>query len=175
MSVPNQGSMPESGPRPKTARGGAARRGRAMASIVAGELLPGEAIEISTVAELGSFKPVAGTSAAGIAAGVAMSAAIGIGVAPLVRRRRYGVMLTNRRLLFVEANQSTGRFLRMAGSLPREQLARSAVGKRVYLFYDIVERGTGQRLYKLSFPLPARRVGLQIAAALPEVGARRID
>jgi hypothetical protein len=142
-----------------------------MASVVAGELLPGEAIEISTVAELGSFKPVAGTSAAGIAAGVAMSAATGIGLVPLVRRRRYGVMLTNRRLLFIEANQSTGRFRRLAGSLPREQLGRSAVGKRVYLFYDIVERGTGRRLYKLSFPLPARRVGLQIAAALPEVGA----
>ena len=171
MSIPDQGSVPETGHRRPAGEGGAARRFRAMAAVVDGELLPGETIEITTVAELGSIKPVVGTSAAGVAAGVAMAAATGIGVGVVAHRRRYGVMLTNRRLLFIEANQGTGRFLRLAGSLPRDQLGRSAVGKRLYLFYDIVERGTGRRLYKLSFPLPNRRAALQIAAALPEVDA----
>ena len=172
MSVPDQGLTAGSGPRPKAARGGAARRARAMASVAAGELMPGETIEFTTVAELGSFKPVAGGWAAGAAVGVATAVATGIGIIPLIRRRRYGVMLTNRRLLFIEANQRTGRFLRVAGALPLEQIRRSPAGQRVYLSYSLLERATGQGLYKLSFPLPNRRAGLLIAAAIPEVATR---
>lgn len=167
MAVPNQHVTPELAPRQKAPRGGAARRARAMASVVASEMQPGETIELATVAEVGSLAPVAAATAVRVARG----AAAGAGVVPMVRRRRYGVMLTNRRLLFIEANQRTGRFVQVARSLPREKLVRSAVVKRVYVSYSVLEAGTGRKLCKLSFPVPARRDGLQIAAAFAEVAS----
>jgi hypothetical protein len=131
------------------------------------DLEEGEIVEVATVAEIGSMKGPAKKAAIVSAVGFVASLATGRGSFGLARRVRMGVVLTDRRLLFVEMHR-TGKYLRTASEVPRATLARGPVQSRMYLFYDLFDRDSGEPIVKLSFPIPAKPTGQQIADALPE-------
>jgi len=135
------------------------------------ELEDGEAVEVATIAEIGSMKRPAARAGAVTAAGFASMLASGSGVIGLARRVRMGVVLTDRRLIFVTADQTTGRILQTASDAPRSTLARGPIQSRIYLSYDLLDRESGEPILKLSFPLPAKTLGQQIGDALPERAA----
>ncbi len=147
-----------------------ARRGEKLArkifSVV--DLQDGESVEAATVAEIGSIKGSTLRAGAVSAAGAAAALATGTGVIGLGRRVRMGFVLTNRRIIFTAADQTTGKRLHTASETPRSSVARSPVRTKIYLSYDLLDRETGDPIVKVSFPLPAKAVGQQIADALPE-------
>lgn len=132
------------------------------------DLEDGELVEAATMAEIGSMKGPAARAGAVSAVGVVAGLATGTGGFGLARRVRQGVVLTDRRLIFVAADQRTGKFLHVASQGPRSGVSRGPVKTKIYLSYDLLDGETGEPIVKLSFPLPARATGQRIADALPE-------
>lgn len=132
------------------------------------DLEDGESVEVATIAEIGSMKGPAALTGATAAVGMAATLATGFGAYGLARRVRMGVVLTDRRLVFVAADQTTGRMRGIASEGPRSAVARGPVRSKIYLSYDLLDRESGAPIVKLSFPLPAKSLGQQIADALPE-------
>ncbi|HEX2038304.1 MAG TPA: hypothetical protein VHF47_01085 [Acidimicrobiales bacterium] len=120
------------------------------------------------MAEIGSMRGPAAAAGAVSAAGMASALATGFGAFGLARRVRMGVVLTDRRLIFVAADQMTGKMLDVASEGPRSSVARGPVKSKIYLSYDLLDAKTGEPIVKLSYPVPARSIGQQIADALPE-------
>lgn len=133
------------------------------------DLEDGEMVEAATVAEIGSMKGPATEMGATAVVGIAAAVATGFGGYSLARRARMGVVLTDRRLLFVDANQTTGKFLNVAAEWPRAAVARGSVKSKIYLSYELFDREKAEPFVKLSFPLPAKSIGQEIADALPEI------
>lgn len=138
------------------------------------DLETGESVEVATIAEIGSMKGPAAHTGAGAAVGMAASLATGFLTIGLARRVRMGVVLTDRRIIFVAVDQTTGKMRGIASEGPRSGIARGPVQSKIYLSYDLLDRGTGEPIVKLSFPLPAKSLGQQIADGLPELAGSAI-
>lgn len=128
-------------------------------------LEPGEVIEVATVAAVGKV------SARRQFATVAVAAILSAGTVTVVAYSpKRPVVLTNRRLLFLDANEITGRPLeKLVGTLNREGLRAQRQRALLWLKYDLID-GTGAPVVRLSFPLPDRSAGHQIATALGLLG-----
>ena len=128
-------------------------------------LEPGEVIEVATVAAVGKV------SARRQIATVAVAAILSAGTVTVVAYSpKRPVVLTNRRLLFLDANEITGRPLeKLVGTLNREGLRAQRQRALLWLKYDLID-GTGAPVVRLSFPLPNRSAGHQIATALGLLG-----
>lgn len=139
-----------------------ARRNRKVLDAVT--LEDGETVEVVSVAEVGTLRPstedLATTAALGVAA-----LAMGRGMHVVVTRTRCGLVLTDRRLLLVEASKASGKMLGVVLDVPRAGLRRSEVTTRVYLWFDVADTAS-ETAIRLSFPLPNRAEGQQLAAAL---------
>ena len=118
-----------------------------------------------SVAEVGTLRPspeaIGRTAAMGI-----VNVALGRGMIVVVARTRCGLVLTDRRLLLVEASKRSGRMLGVVADIPRAGLRRSEVTTRTYLWFDVADTAT-ETAIRLSFPLPNRAEGRELAAALP--------
>jgi hypothetical protein len=125
--------------------GGRAWRNRRILRAVG--LGDGEVVEVVSIAYIGSFKVVV------------------VGDAGTAIRPSCGVVLTDRRLILVEASARTGRMLGVSADMPRQHLARSEVRVRAFLSFDVFYNHADP--LRLSFPLPNRAEGRQVAAALP--------
>ena len=101
-----------------------------------------------------------------------MTAAVTLGMASAVPyARKRPVVLTNRRLFFLETNDLTGRPLsKLAGSIPREGLRAQRQRALLWLPYNLIDN-TGAPVLRLSFPLPNRKPGQQIAESLGLLGS----
>ena len=128
-------------------------------------LEPGEVIEVATVAAVGKV------STRRQIATVAVTAILSAGtVTAVTYSPKRPVVLTNRRLLFLDANEITGRPLeKLVGVLNREGLRAQRQRALLWLKYDLID-STGAPVVRLSFPLPNRSAGHQIAAALGLLG-----
>ena len=128
-------------------------------------LEPGEVIEVVTVAAVG--KVSARRQIATVAVAAILSAGTVTAVAYSPKRP---VVLTDRRLLFLDANELTGRPLeKLVGALPREGLRAQRQRGLLWLKYDLIDN-TGAPVVRLSFPVPNRSAGHQMAAALGVLG-----
>ena len=126
---------------------------------------PGEVIEIATVAAVD--KVSARRQIATVAVAAILSAGTVTAVAYSPKRP---VVLTKRRLLFLDANEITGRPLeKLVGALSREGLRAQRQRGLLWLKYDLID-STGAPVVRLSFPVPNRSAGHQIAAALGLLG-----
>jgi hypothetical protein len=134
---------------------------------VAPQLAEGERVEIVSVAQVGQV-----STAKVMATGLAVAALTAGTLAVYRTPKKRFVVLTNRRLLLLEANQVTGRATgQIALDLPREALTVLSVKTRrvmlvvptlaVELAVADLEKGL-----KLVFPTPARADGQIIAESL---------
>ena len=129
-------------------------------------LEPGEVIETATVAAVGKV------SARRQIATVAVTTILSAGtVTAVTYSPKRPVVLTNRRLLFLDANEITGRPLeKLVGVLNREGLRAQRQQALLWLKYDLID-SSGAPVVRLSFPLPNRSAGHQIAAGLGLLGS----
>ena len=126
-------------------------------------------MEVPTEAMVGTavLTKTALASAAATAATLAISGGL-IG-AFFVPRKQY-VVLTDRRLLFVEQNQMTGRPMpNLIGELPRSALKTVRVRGRLVPVVTLSVAGEAKGL-KLRVPWPVRRDAYTIAAAFGHSG-----
>ena len=138
----------------------------------AGPLLePGETIEIAVMAEVGqvSMKKQVATAAAVTVLTAGLFTAI-------VHPARRALVLTDRRLLILSVNTVTDRpQSELVAGLPRKELRararksplNAAFGRSIYELTDA--QGSGGVL-RLTYRLPSRKLGAQLAAALGEAG-----
>jgi hypothetical protein len=128
-------------------------------------LEPGEAIEVATVAAVG--KVSTRRQIATVAVTTILSAGTVTAVSYSPKRP---VVLTDRRLLFLDANEITGRPLeKLVGALHREGLRAQRQRALLWLKYDLID-SAGAPVVRLSFPVPNRSAGHQIATALGVLG-----
>ena len=134
---------------------------------LAEDLNPGESVEMVSVAMVGQL-----SVAKSVATGLVVAAATLGTFSAFVRPRKLFVILTNQRLLFLGANETTGRARRgIVMEFPREALStQTARIKRALLLLptalvDIAIAGMDKGI-RLQFPMPARADGLQLGAAL---------
>src|SRR5437764_15450044 len=111
--------------------------------------------------------PVAKVSTRRQIATVAVTALPSAGtVTPVTYSPKRPIVLTNRRLLFLDANEITGRPLeKLVGVLNREGLRAQRQRALLWLKYDVID-STGAPIVRLSFPVPNRSAGHRIAASL---------
>ena len=128
-------------------------------------LEPGEVIEVVTVAAIGKVSPRRQIATVAVAAILSAGTVTAVAYSP-----KRPVVLTNRRLLFLDANEITGRPLeKLVGALPREGLRAQRQRGLLWLKYDLIDN-TGAPVVRLSFPVPNRSAGHQMAAALGVLG-----
>ena len=129
-------------------------------------LEPGETIEVATVAAVGkvSLKRQVATAA--------VTAVLTAGMVTAVTyAQKRPVVLTNRRLLFLDFNNLTGKPLeKLVGQVPREGLRAQRDRALLWLAYNLID-GSGAPVLRLSFPLPNRNAGRQIAESLGQLGS----
>lgn len=140
-----------------------ARRNRKVLDAVS--LEDGETVEVVSIAEVGTLRPSPEAVGKTVAMGVA-TAMMGGGMHVVVVRTRCGLVLTDRRLLLVEASKASGKMLGVVADIPRDRLRRGEVSTRMYLWFDVADTVSDTAI-RLSFPLPNRDEGRQVAAALP--------
>jgi hypothetical protein len=140
-----------------------ARRNRKVLDAVT--LENGETVEVVSVAEVGTLRPSPAAIGTTVAMGIA-ALAMGRGMVVVAARTRCGLVLTDRRLLLVEASNASGKMLGVVADIPREGLRRSEVTTCTYLWFDVAD-ASSESAVRLSFPLPNRADGRQVAAALP--------
>jgi hypothetical protein len=138
-----------------------ARRNRKVLDAVT--LEAGETVEVVSVVEVGTLRPSPEAVAQTAAMGVAMLA-LGRGLTVIVARTRCGLVLTDRRLVLVEASTS-GKMLGVVADPRRDGLRRSEVSRRAYLWFDVADTATDTAI-RLSFPLSNRSEGRQVADAI---------
>jgi hypothetical protein len=102
---------------------------------------------------------------------VAVTAILTAGtVTAVTYAKKRPVVLTNRRLLFLDANDITGRPLeKLVGAISRDGLRAQRQRGFLWLKYDLID-STGTAVVRLSFPVPNRKAGHQIAEALGLLG-----
>jgi hypothetical protein len=101
----------------------------------------------------------------------AVTAIVTLGtVTAVTTAKKRPIALTNRRLLFLDANELTGRpQSKLVGALSRDRLRAQRQRALVWRKYDVIDN-TGKPVIRLSFPLPNRKAGDQIATALGVLG-----
>ncbi|GGM33174.1 hypothetical protein GCM10011608_17080 [Micromonospora sonchi] len=124
-------------------------------------LQEGERVEVASVAIVGSVSTknqvVSGVATAVLSGGLFTAFSVAL--------KQY-VLLTDRRLLFFEMNQLTGRPTQnVLGELPRSVLRASDVHGRLTRVVVLTADGEATNL-KLRFPWPARHDAEALAAAL---------
>jgi hypothetical protein len=128
-------------------------------------LQPGEVIEVATVAAVGKVSAKRQIATAAITAIVTAGTVTAVAYAP-----KRPMVLTNRRLLFLDANELTGRPQeKLVGELNREGLRAQRQRALLWLKYDLIDN-SGAPVIRLSFPVPNRKAGHQIAGALGVLG-----
>ena len=140
---------------------------RLVREAVAGHLGPGEVVEVTASA---AVKQVALTRS--IATGLAVAALSGGLMTVAVVPRKFFVAFTDRRMLFLEGNDVSGRpTTKIALDLPRAGLAvQSAKAKRAVLVVptlvaELAVAGWDKAL-QLQFPTPCRDAGAAVVRAL---------
>jgi len=125
----------------------------------------GEVIEVATVAAVGQVSVKRQIATAAVTALLTLGT-----VTAVTSAKKRPVALTNRRVLFLDANDLTGRPIgKVVGALNREGLRAQRQRALVWRKYDLID-GTGTPVVRLSFPLPNRKAGDQIAQALGLLG-----
>jgi hypothetical protein len=128
-------------------------------------LEPGEVIEVATVAAVGKVSVKRQIATAAITAILTAGT-----VTAVAYSKKRPTVLTNRRLLFLDANELTGRPQeKLVGTIGREGLRAQRQRGLLWLKYDLIDN-TGAAVVRLSFPVPARKAGNQIAQALGLLG-----
>ena len=130
----------------------------------------GETIEVATVAAIGKETV---TRQAARSAAVALAVAVvtaGTLTSVFTPGRKLPVVLTNRRLLLLDADQLFG-FIKkkVLGAIAREGLSARQLHSPLWRAYELVDN-TGAGVLRLSFSLPNRKAGDQIADALGVIG-----
>lgn len=128
-------------------------------------LEPGESIEVATVAAVGKVSVKRQIATAAITAILTAGT-----VTAVAYSKKRPTVLTNRRLLFLDANEMTGRPKeKLVGEISRDGLRAQRQRGLLWLKYDLID-STGSAVVRLSFPVPARKAGNQIAQALGLLG-----
>jgi hypothetical protein len=159
------------------------RRSQKLISAASARMAPGEQVELTALAKLGSGAAVAART-------VAVSAAVttvlglmggGVGFAGFARRELY-IVLTDRQVLFFEAVRATGGPGKHLASFPRHLTAssepeNSALG--LFLKFRVIVEGLDQPLRLTVPPLPpsnrtrARQLATTLAQPAARAGRRR--
>ena len=128
-------------------------------------LEPGEVVEVATVAAVGQVSVKRQVATAAITALLTLGT-----VTAVTSAKKRPVALTNKRLLFLEASELTGRpQSKLVAWLSRDGLRAQRRRGLVWRKYDLID-STGAPVVRLSFPLPNRKAGDQIANALGLLG-----
>jgi hypothetical protein len=114
------------------------------------ELRPDETVEVVTQA----FKDL----------GAAVKLPI-LALTGQLEARRYGVVLTDRRLVLVGTNRLTAKMVGITAEYPRASMRALTAPKGAFRAFEVGD-SNGIRIATLSFPAPNRPEGEQIAAAL---------
>jgi hypothetical protein len=144
------------------------RRNRKLIAAATRLMEPGEQVELTTLAKLGSA-PVAANAASAVVAGAVLSAlGGGVGFVAFAQREVY-IVLTDRQVLFFEGLRATGGPGKHLASFRRETVTcTEPISRALGLFVriSIGAAGLSQPL-RLTFPPAMRAQGRQLAAALP--------
>ena len=125
----------------------------------------GEVVEVATVAAVGQVSVKRQVATAAITAVLTLGT-----VTAVTTAKKRPIALTNRRLLFLEANDLTGRpQSKLVGALSRDGLRAQRQRALLWRKYDLIDN-TGAPVVRLSFPLPNRKAGDHIATALGILG-----
>jgi hypothetical protein len=125
-------------------------------------LEPGETVEIAAMAAVGQVS--VGRQVATAAAVAVLSAGM---FTATVRPARRALVLTNRRLLFFPSSQPFDRpQSKLLAALPREVLQARKRRSLINATYDLVDAAGSGKAIRLTFALPSRALGAQLAAAL---------
>lgn len=127
-----------------------------------GFLEPGETVEFGMMAQVGqvSLKKQVATAAA-VAILTAGTATAFARPAPRV------LVLTSRRLLFLDATSGLGRPMKkLLGALPREVLRATRRGSFINTSYDLTDTQGSGKAIRIKIPWWRRNLGAQLAAAL---------
>lgn len=133
-------------------------------------LQPGETIEVATVAAVGRVPVKQQIATAAVTAAVTGLLTAGTATAVLYVNKR-PIVLTNRRLLILDANELTGRpRTKLLGSLSREGLRAQHQRALLWLTYNLIDN-MGRPILRLRFPVPNRKPGRRIAESLGLMGS----
>lgn len=132
-----------------------------------GPLRPGEQAEVATSAQLVSVRGAAASSLTQSLAMSTVTGLLGFGVLSLTVPRIFGLLLTNQRLILLEANQNTGAVKpTVVADLPRDEIrAASMPTGRVQRCFDLHDR-QGHPVLTLCFPLVNRAESEELALSL---------
>jgi hypothetical protein len=133
-----------------------------VAAVATAVLEPGEQIELSTFAAVGTVSAKRQVATAAIA-GVLSAGTLIVSVQP----KKYYLALTNQRLLFFAQNSATGRpEKKLAMQVPRQLLAAGETTKGLLTAKVNVTIEGQEKGLKLVFPLPSKSDAPAFAAAL---------
>lgn len=133
-------------------------------------LQPGETIEVATVAAVGKVPLKQQVATAAVTAAVTGLLTGGVATAVFYVNKR-PIVLTNRRLLILDANDFTGRPLtKLVGAVSREGLRAQHQRSLLWLTYNLIDN-SGRPVLRLRFPVPNRKAGHRIAESLGLMGS----
>jgi hypothetical protein len=159
------------------------RRNQKLISAASARMEPGEHVELTALAKLGSGTAAATRTVVATAAATAVLGLMGggVGFGGFARRELY-IVLTDRQVLFFEAVRATGGPGKHLASFPRQLTASSgpeSSGLGLFLKFRIIVEGLDRPLRLTVPPLPpsnrarARELATALARPAPRAGRRR--
>jgi hypothetical protein len=159
------------------------RRNQKLISAASARMEPGEQVELTALAKLGSGTTAAARTVVAAAAATAVLGIMGggVGFGGFARRELY-IVLTDRQVLFFEAVRATGGPGKHLASFPRHLTASSepeSSGLGLFLKFRVIVEGLDQPVRLTVPPLPpsnrarARQLATALARPTTRTGRRR--
>lgn len=147
-----------------------ARRERRLLETATPMMQPGETPEVITMAKVGSLRKVLGEH---FALSIATAVLSGGTMFSLTTQRELYLLLTDRQLLFFEADAYTGGPGKALFGVPRTHVAITEPKKGFLVKFELYIHGWDQAMTLSMPPIPPslRKKGLQLLARLPRVPA----
>jgi hypothetical protein len=144
------------------------RRERRLLETAAPMLQPGETPEVITMAKVGSVRQIFGH---GVALGLATAVLSGGTMFSITTQRELYLLLTDRQLLFFEADAYTGGPGKVLSAVPRGHVAITEPTSGFLVKFELRVHGWDRALALSMPPLPPsmRKKGLRLVAGLPRL------
>ncbi|WP_329055284.1 hypothetical protein OG738_17775 [Amycolatopsis sp. NBC_01488] len=146
------------------------RRDRRVLELAAPMMQPGETPEVISMAKVGSVRQVFGES---VALGLATAVLSGGTMFSITAQRELYLLLTDRQLMFFEADPSTGGPRKALLGVPRGQVAITEPTGGFLVKFELHVHGWDRALTLSMPPIPPsmRKKGLRLLAGLPRLQA----
>ncbi|GAB3133995.1 hypothetical protein GCM10027258_04060 [Amycolatopsis stemonae] len=146
------------------------RRERRLLELAAPMMQPGETPEVISMAKVGSVRQVFGE---GVALGLATAVLSGGMLFSITTQRELYLLLTDRQLMFFEADPSTGGPRKALFGVPRGQVAITEPTSGFLVKFELYVQGWDRALTLSMPPIPPsmRKKGLRLLAGLPRLQA----